>query len=470
MEAHGKATGGSFMTRAKIVGGALATLLVLLALAAGRQNREHDVGPAEATPPAANPTSSTAAALEAHLYGRVTIDDGTVYEGRLRWGGDEEALWGNYFDGVKDENPWAAKVQRELLMEPQPIEILGVEIAGTEREIDLGRPFMARFGDIARIDAHGRGLSVTLKSGTVFDLDRFSADDLADGVRVWDGRRGVVDFDEWRIRTIELLSTARQDAAPDLLHGTVRTRDGDFTGFVQWEREQCLGSDVLDGHTADGKLSLPFDTIQHIARRSPDSALVTLLDGREIVLSDTRDGGQGDRGIYVDDQRYGRVLISWDAFERIDFSPGGPGPGYDDFPPGQPLTGSVITRSGRQLAGRLVYDLDERESTETFDAPSEGVDYTIPFGLIASIVLPGVEARDAPRARVTLYGGEELQLERSGDLGEGNAGMLIFQGGQERPEYVPWTDVAEVDFDRPPEMYPPDVRSRSRAEQPRHQP
>jgi hypothetical protein len=27
--------------------------------------------------------------------------------------------------------------------------------------------------------------------------------------------------------------------------------------------------------------------------------------------------------------------------------------------------------------------LDESETTETLDAPSQGVDYTIPFGLIA---------------------------------------------------------------------------------------
>ena len=145
------------------------------------------------------------------------------------------------------------------------------------------------------------------------------------------------------------------------------------------------------------------------------------------------------------------MLISWDAFERLDFSAGGSGPAYADFPPGRPLTGSVTTRAGRRLAGRLVYDLDESETTETLDAPSRGVDYTIPFGLIASIVLPGREKR----ARVTLHNGEELQLERTGDLGERNGGMLIFVDGSQRPEYVLWTDVEQVDFERPPSMYPP---------------
>jgi hypothetical protein len=235
----------------------------------------------------------------------------------------------------------------------------------------------------------------------------------------------------------------------------VRTRQNEFSGFVQWDREECVGTDALDGHAPDDELSLRFDTIRSIARRSPDSSLVTLLDGREIVLSGNREVGRGNRGIYVDDRRYGRVLISWDVFDRVDFAPGGGGPAYGDFPPGRPLTGSVTTRAGRRLAGRLVYDLDESETTETLDGPHQGVDYTIPFGLIASIVPPGREARGAPHARVTLHDGEVLPLERSGDLADANAGMLIFVDGSPRPEYVPWADVRQVDLDRPPAMYPP---------------
>ena len=196
------------MKRARIAGGAFATVLVLLALAAGYRALEQDVDPAAATSPAITASTATAAE-EAHpsfLYGRITTVDGVTYEGRLRWGGDEEAFWGDYFNGAKNENPWVAHVPPERLpKERRPIEIFGVEIAHRERPIDLGRLFMARFGDIARIEASGRDVRVTLKSGTVFDLDRFAASDFDDGVRVWDGRRGVVDLDSLRIRAIELL-------------------------------------------------------------------------------------------------------------------------------------------------------------------------------------------------------------------------------------------------------------------------
>lgn len=446
------------MTKAKIAGGAIATLGVLLAVAVCYRAFHQDGQPAAATSPASTPPIATAEetrsaeeSTQGLLHGRITTVDGATFEGRLRWGGAEEAFWGDYFNGSKDENHWADHVPPERLpTERRPIAIFGFEIAQRERPIDLRRPFMAPFGAIASIEALGREVRVTLKSGTVFDLDRFEASDLDDGVRVWDDQQGVVDLDSLRIRRIELLPIARLDVPLGRLHGTVRTKQGDFTGFLEWDRVAYFGADELEGRTAGGELRLRFDTIRTIARRSPDSALVTLRDGREIELSDPREFGQGHRGIYVDDRRYGRVLISWDIVERVDFSEllsAGSGPAYGDFPPGGPLTGSVTTRSGLRLAGRLVYDLDESETAETLDGSDQGVDYTLPFGRIASIVPPG---RGAEAARVTLHNGEKLHLERTGDLGDGNAGMLVFVDGSERPDYVPWADVEKIDFDRPP--------------------
>ena len=455
------------MNRTAISGGALASVLVLAAFAGTFPALEQDVDALAAGVPAT--TTSTAVTPEGtqgFLYGRVTTDDGAAYLGRLRFGGDEEAFWGDYFNGSKGDNSWAAHAPAGRRAENgRPITIFGFEIPFGERQTDLVRPFMARLGDIARIEARGRHVRVTLKSGTVFDLDRMAASDFDDGVRVWDDRRGVVDLASWaggipppsrlRIRAIELLPTARLGAVPARLHGTVHTRQGDFSGFVQWDRQYCVGLDELDGRTDNGALSLRFDAIRSIARRSADSSLVTLLDGRQIALSGTRRVGRGNRGIYVDDARYGRVLVSWDAFERIDFTAGGSGPAYNDFAPGRPLTGSVTTRGGRRLPGRLVFDLDESETTETLDAPSQGVDYTIPFGLIASIAPVDPQERGARGARVALQSGEELLLDRAGDLGAGNAGMLVFIDGRQRPEYVEWTDIDQLDLDRPPAMYPP---------------
>jgi hypothetical protein len=399
------------------------------------------------------------------LYGRVTTEEGTTYLGRLRFGRDQEAFWGDYFNGVKDGNRWAVHAPSAVTKKRSRISIFGFDLPFGDNGTDLGRPFMARFGDISRIEALGRVVRVTLKSGTAFDVVWSAANDFDDGVRVWDETRGVVDLASWaggippparvRMRSIDFLRAGRIEAAPSRLHGTVRTAHGAFTGFIQWDRRDCVGADELVGRTSAGDVRLRFDTIRSIARRSRDSALVTLLDGREIALSGTRDVGAGNAGIYVDDRRYGRVLASWDAFERIDFSAGGNGPSYEDFPRGGPLMGSVVTRGGRRLTGRLVYDLDESETTETLDAPAQGVDYTIPFGLVASIAPAAREENRAARASVRLHSGEELLLERAGDLGAGNAGLLIFVDGQERPEYVAWAEIDRIEFVRPAAMYPP---------------
>lgn len=445
------------MTRSARTRGAFAALVVLLA-AAGFWLLKPESQPAAAKFPAPPPPASASnppapGTQPGFLYGRITTVDGATFEGRLRWGVEQEAFWSDYFNGAKPENPWGLQVPPERMpIVRRPIKVFGVEFVNRESPIDLGRLFMARFGDIARIESHGREVRVTLKSGTSFSLARMEASDFDDGVLVWDGRHGAVFLDSVRIRTIEFLSVPTLGEAPSRLYGTVRTRHGDFTGFLQWDREECVGTDEIDGRGADGSQTLRLDAIRAIVRASSDSSRLTLLDGREVVLSGKPDVGKGNRGIYVDDPRYGRVLVSWDAFVRVDFSApaalgqGASGPAYGDFPPGRPLHGSVTTRAGRRLAGRLVYDLDESETTETLDAPARGVDYTLPFAIVASIALAGPEGP----VKVTLRSGEELKLDREGDLGENNAGLLVFVEGNANPEYVRWTEVARVDFEPTP--------------------
>lgn len=401
--------------------------------------------------------SPSAAAYRGLIYGRVTTTDGTTHEGRLRWGGNEEALWSNYFNGVKDRNPWARHVPEEQLMADRPIEIFGITFGSRRAQIDLERPLMVRFGDIARIDADGRDLTATLKSGRVIELDRFEADDFADGLSLWEDERGPVELGEWPLRSVEFLPTPSLGNVPAPLYGTVHTALGAFTGLIQWDREACLASDELVGHGADGEKRVSFDTIRTIARISHDSSRLVLRDGRELVLGGTRAVGEGNRGVYVDDSRYGRVLVSWTAFDRIEFDHDRPAraPAYGDFPPGEPLRGSVRREDGRALAGRIVFDLDESETTQTLDAPVRGIHYTIPFGLVASIGPAGDDHPDARQAKVTLHSGEHLYLERKDDLGEKNAGLLVFPDGREDPDYVPWSEVDRLELYRPSAAYPP---------------
>ncbi|WP_412069481.1 hypothetical protein [Rubrivirga sp. IMCC43871] len=432
------------MTRSTILSGA-AALVVALALgyAVARPDTDGAVrAVAEAVAPDAEPEDAPG-----FLYGRVVATDGSHYQGRLRWGGGEEAFWSDTFIGIKDENPWAADTP--LADRVRPPELFGIAVPWAAPEVDLARPFMARFGDIARIESLGDGVRgvvrdgadfdptvrVVLKSGAVVDLDRLSSSDFDDGVRVWD-RRGVVDLGPGRIRSIEFLPTVPLAGVPRRLHGTVHTPEGTFTGVLQWDRAGWVGSDRLVGRSEDGDVSLRFDAIRSLSHRS-GGILATLRDGREVALS-----GPRPAGVTVDDPRYGRVRVSWGTLERVDLRSGDSGPGYDAFPTGRLLRGRVTTRDGRRLAGRLVYDLDESETTETLDAPAGGVDYTIPFGRVRSIVLS-----NGASAEVTLDGGEVLALERRGDLGPGNAGLLVLADDDSGSEYVPWPDVQRIEVE-----------------------
>jgi len=139
-----------------VLGGA-ACVLVLVLLALAYRALVRDVEPVAATspaklppaPPSAPATQPAAATHQGFLYGRITTVDGATFEGRLRWGGDQEAFWSDYFNGFKRENPWLAQVPPgRLPKERRAIELFGIEVALRERPIDpisrASRPAVGR--------------------------------------------------------------------------------------------------------------------------------------------------------------------------------------------------------------------------------------------------------------------------------------------------------------------------------------
>lgn len=382
---------------------------------------------------------------------RVTTVDGTVYTGRIQWGGNQEAFWDDWFNGVKRDNPWVAMVPPDQLPKARrAISLFGVVLTHRERPFDFERPFLVRFGDIAKIEARGREVRVTLRDGSVVDLDRLNASDFDDGLRVWDAEAGVVDLDSLQVREVELGAPAAIGAVPPRLYGSVSAGERVFTGFLQWDRRLSFADETLEGYDTAGPVQIPFAEISSIARLGIDRVAVARRDGRTVELGGSREA-PGSRGVVVEDPRFGRVVVSWEAFQRLELSSApasvGSGRAYEAFPPGVDVIGSVTTRDGRRIEGRIVFDLDEHRTIETLDAPGGGVDFSIPFAVITWITLP--EA-DAP-ARVALVSAEELVLERRGDLGEGNAGLLVVSGGREPPQYLAWPDVALVELDHVPE-------------------
>jgi len=399
---------------------------------------------------AASVSEETASAdSRAFIYGQVTLNDGTVHEGRLRWGGDEEALWSHHFNGVKRHNPWAKWVPEDRLLRTREVSFIGIPLGVRQRPMDLERPLMVPFGDIDRLDASGRDLTVTLKSGLVVQLDRCEADDFADGLTIELADGSQLSLNEWSIKTVRLIATPPNIAGDSPLWGTVHTAQGTFSGLVQWNREAGLVTDKLEGK---GRQSLRFEDIRTITRQPDGSITITLREGETLMLSGAPDAGDGHRGLYIDDLRYGRVLVTWQVFDRFEIgAPAAPATpialGYADFLAGQELAGDVIARDGTLLSGRIVFDLDESETTQTLDAPIGGVHYLVPFGKVATIDLSAQQAGGGEPS-VILHDGNVLRFEPSGDLGPDNAGVLVFLGDRERPEYLAWEEVERINFVR----------------------
>ncbi|MCP4655623.1 MAG: hypothetical protein GY856_09415 [bacterium] len=378
------------------------------------------------------------------IYGEVETRSGSTYEGRMRWA-DEEAFWGDLFNSTKEERPYLDDVPRDERRRREPVKIFGVSI-GLHLDTDVfeGRRFVARFGDIRKIRVRrGNEAVVTMKSGSEYEVDGGS-NDLGGTIFIWDVDAGEVELRWNRIDTIEFLPTPVDVEVSDhRLHGTVKTDVGEFRGFIQWDQEECLASDELDGDHRDRRMSIEMGRIRSIERYSRSRSRVILRDGEELVLDGTNDVNSDNRGIFVEDPRYGRLLISWDAFEAVEFSePGTSGPSYQEFAPGKPLHGTVTDRGGKSYRGRIVYDVDEQESWEVLDGEWRDVEYRIPFELVAAVI---PEGRDA--SRVLLKGGEELLLEDSADVGGDHAGVLIFGEERAEPSYLPWEEVRRIDFD-----------------------
>ncbi len=89
-------------------------------------------------------------------------------------------------------------------------------------------------------------------------------------MRVLDATLGEVKVEWERIRSIRFAATPA-DVKPA---GPAPARDGrdhggEFRGFLQWDSEEALTGDQLDGETDDGDLSIEMGRIRSIERGRP---------------------------------------------------------------------------------------------------------------------------------------------------------------------------------------------------------
>ena len=388
-------------------------------------------------PPA--PAADTAG--QGFLYGTVDTQGGHRYTGLLRWG-TEEAFWDDLFNSTKGDLPYlerhGSKEHRR-----KRITIFGITVGYRYDDGDSSRMFIARFGDIESIEVlRGERIRVTMKGGEAYTMEGGS-NDVGAEIAVRDEALGDVKLKWDRIERITFKAPpAGVKPEAKRLFGKLETEDGSFEGYVQWDTQECLSVDKLDGETEDGDLSLDMGQIRSLEKRNQRGMRVVLKDGRELVLENTNDVDSSLRGVWIEDPRYGRVQASWDAFERLELEEvATSGRAYGEYGPAKALRGKVTDDEGAKRTGTIVFDLDERYDWEILNGKEDDIDYYVPFRLIRSI-----EPQRSNASRVVLRSGAELVLNEGHDVSEDNSGVVVL-GDDGAESYTPWSRVQRIDFD-----------------------
>jgi hypothetical protein len=387
---------------------------------------------------------ANAANNDGYIYGSVTTRSGSSYTGFMRWG-TQEAFWDDLFHSAKEELPFLEEFDDDGRRgnAKKRLRILGYRIDWDGGDSSGGRVFIARFGDIDSIEVTGdNDATITMRNGEEYEVSGY-ADDVGGEIHVNDESAGEIDLKWNRIDTIEFEAAPRSaDPGSFRLRGRIATDMGDFEGYIQWDSEECLSSDLLDGESEDGDMSIEFGEIRSIERRGRRSSIIMLKDGREIRLRGSNDVNQENRGIYVEDEGFGRAKVNWDEFDRVEFDDAGDsGRGYDDYGSLGPLQGTVTDEDGERYTGRIVIDLDEAEAWEILNGSDGDIEFNIPLANVASI---RPDRRDSSTVR--LKNGRELVLEDGQDVSSRNSGVLIFADDDD-PVYLRWDEVEEIELD-----------------------
>ena len=371
------------------------------------------------------------------IYGTIYTDRGEEFTGPIRWDLNEN-FWNDVLDAEKRDKVY---VDRER----SHVSIFGFTF-GDDDGYWMTHPFKIAFGHIAVIEPRrSNRVLFELKGGTRVNV-RPGTTDLGDdmrGLKIFDEREGEVELEWDEVDRIEFASGPGRELDSKRLYGTVETAAGDFTGFVVWDRDEALTSDILDGKENGHKRKIKFGDIREIERRGSRGVTVVLKNGDSMRLTGSNDVDDDNRGIDITIPDLGLIKVKWEDFDRVAFADAPPSPRYNEFDGGRLLHGTVTDDRDRTYTGQIIWDLDEQYTWEYLDGEVDDVEFEIPFENIAEI------QRDSRRsAEVRLKNGAVFILSNSNDVNKDNKGIVVrFDDGDEME--FDWYDFESVKFADP---------------------
>ncbi|PID26756.1 MAG: hypothetical protein CR982_08495 [Candidatus Cloacimonadota bacterium] len=272
-----------------------------------------------------------------------------------------------------------------------------------------------------------------------------------------------------------------------LIYGKVTTVDGEtFEGNIRWGKEEVMWMDHFNATKTDNEFedfeprnkkerkrkkgwkftvggfkvskfysgssssyffnqshsfAVMFGDIKRLDIEGNDEVKVTMRSGKVYNF----EGGSNDIGtsVKVYDREIGEVKIKWDRIENVLFEKSSSSM-KKKF--GKPLYGEVETDAGK-FEGYIIWDKDERLSTDKLDGKNRNGDLSIEFESIKSI------ERDGRGVNLVLKSGREFYLKGTNDVNSGNRGIVVNIPDMGRIT-CDWREFKKVTFKEDPNRLP----------------
>lgn len=229
------------------------------------------------------------------------------------------------------------------------------------------------------------------------------------------------------------------------IYGKVYTNRSTYTGPIRWGKEEVLWTDVFNAAKTDRtfdklvpekkseswsdmdwdlgsiwenstthQFTCQFGNMKEMRMVNDDEVVIKLKNGGEIRVED--DGNDIGEKVQVMDPELGIINIDWDNIDRIEFM-ATPSKLNQTF--GMPLYGTVEGERREKYTGFIVWDNDERLTTDKLDGDSDDGDVSIAFSEVTVIEKRG------RGSNVTTKSGRELYLTGSNDVDNDNRGIMV---------------------------------------------
>ncbi|MFT4566719.1 MAG: hypothetical protein ACI9FN_001680 [Saprospiraceae bacterium] len=374
-----------------------------------------------------------------YIYGVITTDSDKTYEGYMRWG-KEEVAWHDVFNSTKRKNKHKKPSEDKSLFKDLDWNI------GSLWSNNYGgstRSFACLFGDIDRLELRGsERVDVYFKNGEMIEVDGGS-NDIGERIVLHDAEQVKIQL-SWKNIDLIQFKSPPHGSMPDYdlaLYGILETRKGaELEGYIKWDIDERLTTDILDGHNCCYKDEMPFAKIIKI-RSEGSSSLVTLNNDETIEMSGTNDVNKGNRGIGIYVEGVGSIEIPWTEFKQVSFENRTiAGPQYDFFQSSDRLEGVLETYDEDEYEGYIVFDMDEMYPAEMLDGDDGNIEYQIPFRNIKKII-----PKNDDYSIVVLHNGDEILLGDTQDVSDNNDGIIVV-GKNKENVHIDWDEVSSITF------------------------